>query len=109
LLQTLVENAVKHGISRLRAPGRIDIRANAAASRVTLEVTDTGPGLSTGAAGEVASAPGESFGLRSVRDRLQGHFGTNASLTLTRTGDVTVARIEMPLIEELSPAAGAVG
>jgi signal transduction histidine kinase len=109
LLQTLVENAVKHGISRLRAPGRIDIRANAAASRVTLEVTDTGPGLSTGAAGEVASAPGESFGLRSVRDRLQGHFGTNASLTLTRTGDVTVARIELPLIEELSPAAGAVG
>jgi hypothetical protein len=44
---------------------------------------------------------GESFGLRSVRDRLQGHFGPRAALTLER--DVargqTVARIDMPLIE----------
>ena len=29
LLQTLVENAVKHGISRVRTPGRIDVTASA--------------------------------------------------------------------------------
>jgi signal transduction histidine kinase len=103
LLQTLVENAVKHGISRLRTPGRIDIRALRENGKVTLEVRDTGPGPES----TFTSAPGESFGLRSVRDRLQGHFGANASLELGREHNVTVARIVMPAIEDLSLAAGA--
>jgi signal transduction histidine kinase len=100
LLQTLVENAVKHGISRLRTPGRIDVIASRGDRRVTLEVRDTGPGP----ASTDAVTPGEHFGLRSVRDRLLGHFGADASLELRRVGDITIARIEMPLIEELSPA-----
>jgi signal transduction histidine kinase len=104
LLQTLVENAVKHGISRLRTPGRINVHAAAAAGRVVLEVRDSGPGPS---ALFPPSTAGENFGLRSVRDRLQAHFGANASLELTREGEETVARIEMPLIEHLSPAHGA--
>ena len=105
LLQTLVENAVKHGISRLRAPGRIDIYASRADRHITLEVRDTGPGPSSPLT--IGPPAGESFGLRSVRDRLQGHFGTSASLDLRRDNHVTVARIEMPLIEDLSLAAGA--
>jgi LytS/YehU family sensor histidine kinase len=44
LLQTLVENAVKHGISRVRGAGRIDIRASRNGERLRLEVRDTGPG-----------------------------------------------------------------
>jgi len=96
LLQTLVENAVKHGISRLRRPGRIDVHASSSGGRVILEVRDTGPGI--GSAGG-AESTGESFGLRSVRDRLHGHFGNDASLDLQREGDVTVARIEFPLVE----------
>jgi signal transduction histidine kinase len=96
LLQTLVENAVKHGISRLRGPGRIDVHASAAGGRVALEVRDTGPGIGA-AGGEVST--GENFGLRHVRDRLHGHFGETASLDLRREGDVTVARIELPLVE----------
>jgi hypothetical protein len=42
-----------------------------------------------------------------VRDRLRGHFGGNATLDLRRDASVTVARIEMPAIEDLSLAAGA--
>jgi signal transduction histidine kinase len=105
LLQTLVENAVKHGISKLRGPGRIDIRTTTRHGRLVLEVRDTGPGLET-----VREPPrtSESFGLRSVRERLQAHFGASASLDLAREGEVTVARLELPLIEDLSPAAGAV-
>jgi signal transduction histidine kinase len=95
LLQTLVENAVKHGISRLRTPGRIDVHASRTGRRVTLEVRDTGPGLDLTVATGTA---GESFGLRSVRDRLHGHFGDDASLDLRREGNVTVARIELPLV-----------
>jgi signal transduction histidine kinase len=103
LLQTLVENAVKHGISRMRTPGRIDIRAVRQNGRVTLEVRDTGPGPG---AVHSSSPAGESFGLRSVRDRLQGHFGPSASLDLRREHDATIARIELPLIEDLSLATG---
>jgi LytS/YehU family sensor histidine kinase len=96
LLQTLVENAVKHGISRLRRPGRIDVHASASKTRVILEVRDTGPGI--GASGG-AEPTGEGFGLRSVRDRLRGHFGDDARLDLKRDGDVTVARLELPFVE----------
>jgi hypothetical protein len=96
LLQTLVENAVKHGISRLRRPGRIDVHASRTGGRVALEVRDTGPGLDLP---DASNAAGESFGLRSVRDRLHGHFGDDASLDLRREGDITVARIELPLVE----------
>ncbi len=106
LLQTLVENAVKHGISRLRTPGRIDVRAVRSDGCLTLEVRDTGPGPDT--AGRHPTPGGESFGLRSVRDRLQGHFGAQASLDLLRERDTTVARIRLPLIEQQpSPMVGA--
>jgi two-component system LytT family sensor kinase len=103
LLQTLVENAVKHGISRMRVPGHIAIHASVNGGRLALEVSDTGPGPDTETAGD---RTGESFGLRSVRDRLHGHFGANASLELQRVNERTVARLELPLIEDLSPVAG---
>lgn len=99
LLQTLVENAVKHGISQTRGPGHIDIHAAATDGRLVLEVRDTGPGLAT-SADAARRVDGESFGLRSVRDRLQGHFGDRAALSLRRDEDrqLTVARIDMPLM-----------
>jgi signal transduction histidine kinase len=99
LLHTLVENAVKHGISQIRGAGTIAIRAVADAARLTLEVTDTGPGIASEA---VRPADGERFGLRSVRDRLRGHFGEQARLVLARDSvrGVTIAQIEMPLVRE---------
>jgi hypothetical protein len=98
LLHTIVENAVKHGISQVRGTGRIEIRAVAEDDVLLLEVTDTGPGL--GQPG--AHRTGESFGLRSVRDRLRGHFAERGSLDLVRDErrDVTVARVRMPLVRE---------
>lgn len=105
LLQTLVENAVKHGISRLRHPGRIVVTAGAADDLLMLEVRDTGPGLDN--ADRQRPSTGESFGLRSVRDRLQGHFGDRASLEISRdeAEGLTVARIAMPLVTDESAVA----
>jgi len=45
LLQPLVENAVRHGISQRPGAGRIDIRARRDGSKIHLEVRDDGPGL----------------------------------------------------------------
>ena len=107
LLQTLLENAVKHGVSQARGPGRIDVIVRTTTEQVTIEVRNTGPSaVSTGgrvnAAARSGQAPeGEGFGLHSVRARLQGHFGERATFGLTRdeAAGVTVARIVMPLVK----------
>ncbi len=96
LLQTLLENAVKHGVSQAREPGRIDVVVRTTTDEITMEVRNTGP---TAAAG--TGAAGEGFGLHSVRERLKGHFGDRASFRLTRdeSAGVTVARIAMPNVK----------
>jgi two-component sensor histidine kinase len=109
LVHTLVENAVKHGIAQRRGHGRLDVVAHAAGERLTVEVIDNGPGP-----GAPADRPGrrvgEQFGLRSVRDRLRGHFGDAAVFALVRdeVRGLTVGRMELPLVapDPRRPAAG---
>jgi two-component system LytT family sensor kinase len=98
LLQTLIENAVKHGVSQAREAGRIEVMARTDPDQVILEVRNTGPSIN--AAGS-AAREGEGFGLHSVRERLKGHFGDRASFTLLRDDSigVTVARISMPNVK----------
>jgi len=96
LLQTLIENAVKHGVSQTRGTGLVAVVVRAADDQILLEVRDNGPGPGASAG---LGREGEGFGLRSIRERLAGHFGERAALTLTRdeaTG-TTIARITMPV------------
>lgn len=100
LVHTLVENAVKHGIAQQRGAGRLEIDARSARGRLSIEVRDNGPGPDDSAEAQAfARRGGEQFGLRSIRDRLTGHYGDAAHFTLTRDAErgLTVARIEMPL------------
>jgi two-component system LytT family sensor kinase len=101
LVHTLIENAVKHGIAQLRGPGTLDVVARVAADRLVVEVVDNGPGPGphSDTAG-LGRRVGEQFGLRSVRDRLRGHFGDAATFTLTRdeAQGRTVARMELPMV-----------
>jgi LytS/YehU family sensor histidine kinase len=96
LLQTLIENAVKHGVSQTRGTGLVAVVVRAGGDHILIEVRDNGPGPGNGAG---LAREGEGFGLRSVRERLAGHFGERASLTLTRdeASGTTVARITMPM------------
>jgi hypothetical protein len=106
LLQTLLENAVKHGVSQARGPGRIDVIVRTTSDQVTLEVRNTGPSTHSTRDGDRKAAAarsgqareGEGFGLHNVRERLKGHFGERATFGLSRDEDagVTVARIAMP-------------
>ena len=100
LLQTLIENAVKHGVSQAREPGRIEVIARTTPEQITLEVRNTGPSHEAGATRHEAR-DGEGFGLKSVRERLKGHFGDRASFTLRRddSAGVTVAHIAMPNVK----------
>ena len=74
LLQTLLENAVKHGVSQARGPGRIDVMVRTLADQVTLEVRNTGPAPRR--ATRLLPRDGEGFGLHSVRERLKGTSAT---------------------------------
>jgi signal transduction histidine kinase len=109
LLQTLLENAVKHGVSQARGPGRIEVIVRTTSDQVTLEVRNTGPGPTAHSTRDRVNAgarsgharEGEGFGLHSVRERLKGHFNDRATFGLTRdeTAGVTVARIDMPHVK----------
>jgi two-component system, LytTR family, sensor kinase len=74
ILQPLVENAVKYGVSATGRPVRIVIRAKRDGERLSLCVSDDGPGVSA------AGACGNGIGLANVRDRLAARFGDGADL-----------------------------
>lgn len=75
ILQPLVENAIKHGVSQTNAPVALTISADAKDGQLVLCVEDDGPGMAR-AGGDGPSG----IGLSNVRDRLAARFGDNASL-----------------------------
>ncbi len=83
LLQTLVENAVKYGISARRDGGEITISAALAEDELTIRVTNPGDlsAPTSTAAARAGSSTG--VGLRNASERLKLLFGGRAQLTLT--------------------------
>jgi hypothetical protein len=91
LLQTLVENAIKHGIAELPAGGVLRISAAVKDDMLNLEVENPRSAAPTNAAHE-------SVGLRNARDRLRLLFGARASLDLDLSRPaVATARLRIPL------------
>jgi len=75
MLQTLVENAIKHGLEPKPGGGTIWILAVDKGDRVAVTVADDGFGLSS-------QTSGSGVGLRNVRERLHLAYGSAASLDL---------------------------
>jgi two-component system sensor histidine kinase AlgZ len=75
LLQTLVENALKHGIARLPAGGEVTVRAAIDGGRLVLEVENTGRLAPP-------DTPGAGLGLKIARDRLRLLYADRAKLEL---------------------------
>jgi len=93
LLQPLVDNAIKHGISKLAAGGEIRILATADDTELHLEVRDNGPGVL-----DPSPFPSSGVGLRITRERLETIYGQHQSLELlTLPEGGAVARVSVPL------------
>lgn len=89
MLQTLVENAIKHGLEPKPEGGRIDISAGVVDGQLTVHVLDTGVGFMPKGAGGV--------GLANVRERLMALYKDRAELIISvpPTGG-TCATINVP-------------
>jgi len=81
VLQPLVENAVRHGISRRSSNGRIRIAANRDGRILCLQVGDNGPGLEESDGNQTQSKRG-GLGLRATRERLQTLYAHEQSLEI---------------------------
>ncbi len=79
ILQPLVENAVRHGVSATSEPVRVDVAAARSADGLRLTVRDNGSGFSP-------ETVREGVGLSNTRERLAHRFGDSARLELASPG-----------------------
>jgi len=92
ILQPLVENAIKHGISKLSSGGYIEVRARREGEQVLISVRDNGPEV------DLLKPPSpHSLGLRNTRARLAALYGPIQSLTLKHAdGGGLIAEVSLP-------------
>jgi two-component system LytT family sensor kinase len=96
ILQPLVENSIKHGLSRKVGGGRITIRTALRGQQAVIEVLDDGIGMTEA---RLEQAFGGGIGLSNVNERLRTIYGAGCELKLTSTpGRGTCASVEIPLM-----------
>ncbi len=99
MIQTVVENAIKHGVASVRGPGIVTVKAVCQDQILRIDVLDNGPGFRLDdTLVTSADAKQGGYGLKNVRQRLQGYFGDAGKLEVSRdelTGHTRVS-ISMP-------------
>lgn len=98
LLQPLVENSIKHGLSPKVGHGCITIRTSRHNGHAIIDVIDDGVGVAAGHADNVKAGSG--IGLRNVNERLKVIYGANYQLKLDSVaGQGTCARVVLPELQ----------
>jgi two-component system LytT family sensor kinase len=95
ILQPLIENSIKHGLTAKLGGGTVTLRSFRDRKQMVIEVADDGFGMSEE---QLQNALSAGIGLSNVNERLSVTYGANHQLRLTSSTDVgTCARIEIPL------------
>jgi LytS/YehU family sensor histidine kinase len=90
LLQSLVENGVKHGIEKLPQGGKISVTSRMNHNTLKIEVMNSGRLLERSDSTQI--------GLANVRERLRLLYGDGAALVLRNDGpDSVLAEITIPV------------
>lgn len=87
LLQPVVENAVKHGISKISGPGRIEVKLVKKYEQLWCHIHDNGPAF--------ADNFFTGYGLQSIQDKLKLLYSDNASLDI-QNDDYKQVIIQIP-------------
>jgi two-component system, LytTR family, sensor kinase len=92
ILQPIVENAIKHGVSPKQGPGTVTIVSRRRDGRLWIEVSDNGVGLSAGARARLRNG----IGLANTRDRLECMYGTAHQIEFSDERAGLAVRLEIP-------------
>jgi sensor histidine kinase YesM len=90
-VQSLVENAVKHGITPQQGGGEVRVTASADTGNLRIEVQDTGPGFDL-------AAIRAGHGLDNLVGRLNALFGEKARLNVLRRDGKSVVEMVLPRV-----------
>ena len=101
LLQPLVENSIKHGLSPKVEGGSIILRSRLHDSVLTVEVEDDGVGMGSAQLLEKPTGLGGSgIGMANVAERLKVLYGETARMTIdSHEGKGTLIRLRLPVLE----------
>jgi len=102
LLQPLVENSIKHGLSSKIDGGSIVLRSQVSDSYVTIEVEDDGVGMGSAQLFEPPTGLGKGgIGMANVAERLKVLYGDTARMTIdSPNGTGTLVRLRLPVLPE---------
>ena len=90
IIQMLIENALKHGISNLKQGGKVVLSTTIIDNQLQIEVANSGTLQTTENTTQL--------GLRNIKRRLELLYGNKATFTLKEIENQVVATIKMPLI-----------
>jgi two-component system LytT family sensor kinase len=94
LLQPIIENSIKHGLSRKVGGGRITIRTARRGDRSLIQVEDDGLGMTEERLKEALDG---GIGLSNVNERLRTIYGASCTLKLSsESGRGTSVSVEIP-------------
>ncbi len=108
LLQPLVENSIKHGLSSKIGGGIIYLRSRLSDSQLIIEVEDDGVGMgSANLLERPTGLGGNGIGMANVAERLKVLYGDAAKMTIdSRDGNGTLVRLRLPVLETKAEPAG---
>jgi two-component system, LytTR family, sensor kinase len=104
LLQPLVENCIKHGLSPKVEGGSITLRSRLIKSRLVVEVEDDGVGMESAQElvreqGQAAGLGGMGIGMANIAERLNVLYGDAARMMIeSPEGGGTLIRLRLPIL-----------
>ena len=104
ILQPLVENAIKHGVSPKPGNGLVQISSRRKQDTLWIEISDNGVGLSAGARARLHTG----VGLSNTRDRLECLYGARQRVEFSDDATGLAVRLEIPFLRGPAPAGQAI-
>lgn len=106
MLQSIIENAIYHGMDRMVDEGHIAIRIFRDEGDILMTVTDNGIGMTAQQCKEIMykeSGNQAGIGIKNVNDRIRIYFGENYGITIeSELDEGTTVWIRVPQITEVN-------